>query len=1094
MSEYDARGCGCCKGGVHAGPRTIANRPALSRIAYRIGTYGSFRRAMLNRIAQQPALAKWTARDETDYGVALIDMWAYLGDILTFYQERIANEAFLRTAVHRESVMRLAALLDYRPSPGAAATTYVAFFLDKGKTLEIPIGLRVQSVPGQNEKPQKFETVEAIHADAALNAVRVFGVPQPYEPFAIHSTGGPLTAPIEIDSGASIAVFDFRAMERKTITAIDAESLRWSPAVQRNGLVSLTTRAMPVGRQFALYGSNVPLTTLVHKVDGDKVTNETHTTEYKLTDLDELPLDRVVDLAPGTRVLVVRSGIDAVRMATVRAAEPKAVEMRSTGTVLLPAYSTTATILELDIRVTSNTAAAIHNGKREIYVIADDSAVWMRRRESQWQDWKSLGGQFTSVIAASGANGTRQIIASDATNRLWLHANDGWTAFSDDARDLAEAGTASGRAFVVARGPDGRASIRKQLPNGSWGAWIALDGHACDVLAATARNDGAIEVFIRRKPLNGVFTRRETAPDGPWSAWQPLGGLVKDLAAGTHQNGTVEVFGIGMDNALWRNRRVNNAWTGWSSLNGSLQSISVRRDGGGRLRVFARGTDDGFWSTVQNSVNSTIWNNWSTVPEVPTEFASGSIDADGTSCGYLVIKGALWQWRNNDVSSIGRPMFAIPDRRRISIFEVTGDALPLATRKHPQQITGSVVLVQLTSIENGRTILLDDAQKKPHTATVVSTASSDGFVQISFTPALPRALDATTAALHGNVARVTHGETVKSEVLGSGNAAARFQTFALAKKPVTFVPQAGARNGVANTLELRVDGVKWSEVETLLGRGKDERVFVTRVDENDRMTVEFGGEPGARLTTGRNNVTAKYRVGLGGEGNVRAGALANLLDRPPGLKSVTNPAPAEGGAAGESRDLIRINAPNTVRTFSRIVSLRDFEDAAREHATVAKARASWTVDDFERVVQLTVAAEGGAVLSDDALAIIAADLDAKRDVNRPMRIRSHQNVPFAVEATLQIDPAHLLENVRKAAEEALSAYFAFDARELGQAVHLSDVYAVLQRVPGVIAARITKLRKKSGGATIGDHILLPGHQIATLAAADRLITAQFTGL
>jgi phage-related baseplate assembly protein len=111
-----------------------------------------------------------------------------------------------------------------------------------------------------------------------------------------------------------------------------------------------------------------------------------------------------------------------------------------------------------------------------------------------------------------------------------------------------------------------------------------------------------------------------------------------------------------------------------------------------------------------------------------------------------------------------------------------------------------------------------------------------------------------------------------------------------------------------------------------------------------------------------------------------------------------------------------------------------------------------------------------------------------------MRLRSHENVSFAVQATLQVDEAHLLETVQKAAEQALAAYFAFDARGLGQPVHLSDVYAVLQRVTGVVAARITKLKKKSGGANIGDHILLQGHQIATLAAADMIVTPQFATL
>jgi hypothetical protein len=1108
MSDYDAKGCGCCRKGVHVTPLAIRNRPALSRIGYRIGTYGSFRRDMLERIATKDALKDWTARDATDYGVALIDMWAYLGDILTFYQERIANEAFLGTAVHRDSVMRLAALLDYRPSPGAAATTYVAFFLDKGKTLQIPVGLRVQSVPGQNEKPQKFETVEALAADAALNALRAFGVPAPYDPFTQGSKGGPLLAPLaDVTAGAALAVFDAKFLESKAVAAIDDETVTWTPAVQRNGFATLSTRAVATGRQFTLFGNTTPATTLVHKVtdegtDKVNVKTEALATEYGLFPGNVLPLDRIVpDLKAGTRMLILRAGggqFDAaVRLATVSAVEtkPYVMKTKSPNSVELTNYAGSVTEVTFAMAVASRPAAAAGNDLLAVYTTADDGAVWSMVDADGWMEWRSLGGNFQEVVVAAGKSGKREVVARDAQNRLWLLGTGGWTAFGDEPRDLLHAGTSNGLAFLVARGPDSKAAIRRQLATGAWGAWETLGGESCDRVAATTRNDGAIEVVIRRKNSNNVFARREVPPGGSWTAWEPLGGIVKALAAGVHANGTtVEVFGIGSDDALWRNRRTGNNWSGWSSLGGWIDRLAVGRDKNGRLHAFARGGNEGIWLKKQTAQNSTTWTDWAPSSEQRIESITTANDSEGALHGFADSGSVLREWNGNGWRSFGVPMFDVRDRRRITLLEVLGEPIPLATQKHPALIGGSVILAKLPSLEKGRTIILDDAQKQPHTATVVSATPSGDFLQISFTPGLPRSLDAATATLHGNVARVTHGETVKSEVLGSGDASARFQTFGVAKTPVTFVPQAGARNGVANTLEVRVDGVKWTEVETLLGRGEDERVYVTHVDDDDKMAVQFGGEPGSRLTTGRSNVTAKYRVGLGSAGNVRAGALSNLLDRPPGLKSATNPAPSEGGAAGESRDLIRVNAPNTVRTFGRIVSLRDFEDAAREHATVAKARATWTIDDFERVVRLTVAAEGGAVLSDNALKIIAADLDAKRDVNRPMRIRSHENVPFAVQATLQVDEAHLLENVQKAAEEALAAYFAFDARELGQPVHLSDVYAVLQRVTGVVAARITKLKKKSGGANVGDHILLQGYQIATLAAADMIVTPQFATL
>jgi hypothetical protein len=1103
MSEYDAKGCGCCREGVHTTPLAIRNRPALSRIRYRIGTYGSFRRHMLERIATKSALKDWTARDETDYGIALIDMWAYLGDILTFYQERIANEAFLRTAVHRESVMRLAALLDYRPSPGAAATTYVAFFLDKGKTLQIPVGLRVQSVPGQNEKPQKFETVEALAADAALNALRAFGVPAPYNPFAQGSKGGPLLAPVDITAGTALAIFDAHGIERKSVAAIDDETIAWSPGVQRSGLTAVTARAVATGRQFALFGSSAPPQTLVHTVTDDKtlsvnVTTSTLTTSFGMAG-NPLPLDRIVpDIQAGSRMLIVRAADGnkptAVRMATVKSAEAKPAEITAGGTVL-SAYSAMVTEVAFDMRAASKPSAVAGNAFISVVTTAEDGSVWSNVNADGWFGWQSLGGNFAEVVMAAGKSGKRQVIGCDAAKQFWLFGTEGWSSFGGG--DLPVAGTtANALAFVVARGSDSRAKYRRQLATGEWGAWQPLGGEKCDRIAVTTRNDGAIEVFIRRISSNDVFARREVTPGGQWTAWQALGGIVRELAAGVHQNGTtVEVFGIGSDHALWRKQRTGNNWAAqWSSLGGWIDRLAIGRSKSGYVTAFARGQNGRVYDKRQIFPNNSSWTDWQTKFELQVESLTTANSETGGLWAFAQGTEETLAWSAGNWSRLGVPTFDIFDRRRVTLLEVLGEPIPLATQKHPAQIGGSVVLAKLASLEKGRTIILDDAQKQPHTATVVSAATSGDFLQISFTPGLTRSLDAATATLHGNVSRVTHGETVKSEVLGSGDASARFQNFGVAKKPVTFVPQAGALNGVANTLEVRVDGVKWTEVETLLGRGKDERVYVARVDDDDKMAVQFGGEPGSRLTTGRSNITAKYRVGLGRDGNVRAGALSNLLDRPPGLKSATNPAPSEGGAAGESRDLIRVNAPNTVRTFGRIVSLRDFEDAAREHATVAKARATWTIDDFERVVRLTVAAEGGAVLSDSALAIIAADLDAKRDVNRPMRLRSHENVPFAVQATLQVDEAHLLENVQKGAEEALAAYFAFDARGLGQPVHLSDIYALLQRVTGVVGARITKLKKKSGGANIGDHILLQGDQIATLAAADMIVTPQFATL
>ena len=127
--------CGCCEAGLPDTPAPIENRPALSAIVFRAGTFSSFRRAMLHEISRMPELASLTTRLDEDYAITILDLWAIVADVLTFYQERIANESYLRTAKYRDSVLRLVRLLDYHLSPGVAASSYVAFTVERDRNV-----------------------------------------------------------------------------------------------------------------------------------------------------------------------------------------------------------------------------------------------------------------------------------------------------------------------------------------------------------------------------------------------------------------------------------------------------------------------------------------------------------------------------------------------------------------------------------------------------------------------------------------------------------------------------------------------------------------------------------------------------------------------------------------------------------------------------------------------------------------------------------------------------------------------------------------------------------------------------------------------
>jgi hypothetical protein len=166
--------CGCC--GSPVAPTPVQNRPGLDRVELRIGTHPTFFAEMRARLssADRPALAGLTTHDPSDPSIALLDAWAAVGDVLSFYQERIGNEGYLRTATERRSLMEQSRLVGYRPRPGVAASVYLAYTIDPSSgPVEIPAGSRVNSVPGPGEQMQAFETSDAIEARHEWNQLGV---------------------------------------------------------------------------------------------------------------------------------------------------------------------------------------------------------------------------------------------------------------------------------------------------------------------------------------------------------------------------------------------------------------------------------------------------------------------------------------------------------------------------------------------------------------------------------------------------------------------------------------------------------------------------------------------------------------------------------------------------------------------------------------------------------------------------------------------------------------------------------------------------------------------------------------------------------
>lgn len=102
--------------------------PQPPQINYLAKDYASFRRLMIDRMAL--LMPQWQERNAADMGIALVELLAYVGDHLSYQQDAVATEAYLKTARSRISVRRHARLVDYYMHEGCNARTWVQVQVD----------------------------------------------------------------------------------------------------------------------------------------------------------------------------------------------------------------------------------------------------------------------------------------------------------------------------------------------------------------------------------------------------------------------------------------------------------------------------------------------------------------------------------------------------------------------------------------------------------------------------------------------------------------------------------------------------------------------------------------------------------------------------------------------------------------------------------------------------------------------------------------------------------------------------------------------------------------------------------------------------
>lgn len=885
-SAFIPDSCGCCEGIRDRTPLSLLNPEGQSALRYRIGSHPDFKSAMIALLSAPPSsnpLRALTSRQDDDPTIALIDAWAVVLDILTFYQERIANEGYLRTAVERMSVLELARAVGYRLSPGVAATTHVAFVLENAKTvptdIAIPAGTRIQSVPGPNEVPQVFETLEEIEGRRAWNE---------FSP-------------------------------QMTTPALPGKEATWTYLLG-------TSLNLQVGDALLF----------VSKERFDKTVGKS----WALCILTAVTVDR-------------ESGRTYVEWSPHPAGDGIFEEFPAAG---------------------------------KIYVMRQRASIFGYNAPN----WQGLStGSKAEYLRAINPEPNPQDY-------------DNWPEFTVYARDNESSQSDTRRAKEKPVGHPARIDLDRVYPKIVQDCWAVLSKPGeCRVFNVTKAEETGRSEFM----LSGKVTRLTLQG-------RNLDDFEKDVRTTTVFVQSEEVR-LAEYPLVWQDVQPHVALPVMGDrilVDRFLSGSAVKRPvivTGKRLRA-----------------------------KLPVKTALKAISESGIEVSI----------RRDESVRLLEPPKPSESSNSVRVFRVLTDhSFEGHATAHDDEVT--------------YTPALDDDDSIAELATLHELHSVGGQpATLIFETALENIFDRNTVKIYGNVASVSHGET-RQEILGSGDGAQSLQSFTLKNKPLTYIPSVRS-SGSETTLRVRVNDVLWKESDTLYEARNKDQVMVTRHADDGSVTVQFGdGQSGSRLPTGVENVSAEYRVGIGLEGQVRAGQLSLLLQAPLGVKSVVGPLPAAGAADPESRDDARQNAPIPILAMGRVVSLSDFENFARAFAGIGKAQADWIWNGRRRFVHLTVASQDGSPFGSRSttLECLKTAIEQDSDGLQPFTVTEYQSRHFKLSAAILVDPRYVMEKVFEDIEIAVTERFSFAHRQFGQNVSESEVVACIQSVAGVTAVTLEAL-------------------------------------
>jgi predicted phage baseplate assembly protein len=1080
--------CGCCEGIERLTPLALLNRPGLDALLYRVGTHASFFETMLARLSQYPLeialdefdeqgrrkidtlypLRGLTTRDPSDPAIALLDAWATVADVLTFYQERIANEGYLRTATERRSILELARLVGYALRPGVAASVYLAYTLETGHDVTIQPGNRAQSVPGPGELPQSFETADKLEAHAGLNALK----PRLSQPQYITRTLLNQATPIyftgianNLKPNDSILFFFssaevlYQVLDVKpdplagrtlvTLTLRDTAAVPTPPTptpalalkMQQIGAIFKTYAQ---ARDFGIDPTSATAKTILALLKEALLTLLGNLiTPAELNDLPKETNDPSKDVLRLLKVALLK-----LLGSPITPDQLKADLQKETSVLSGEIEELLTKLDDLSEAIASEWLAALKQDT--LPKLHDEYASASTRGYTKIAAW--LRGMLTELDAA--------LVSAPALERTSDGDGDG-NGTSRNGKDTASS------PFIKLLQP------LKLAPSVQPANMLRLDRSVEQLYSVQADTVPRLFSVLYPQLRTRVYDLLANTSDGAPDRLNDIQVLRVKAALFGSNAPAQPVFDppLGSANSAivnYTQPTISNTWGALANAQNGLKMVALDAQydqikpnsfiaierpavadaaGGGGIAGAASGPIISYHQvdSVRTVALSALGvSTRVTVLDLKTAWLSSNDQTPPTD----LLRGTTVYAQSEPISSAEEPLTDDIAQDRVELdglyrgLEAGRWAIIVGERT---DITGVVdaELVMLAEVTQ-------DVKQIQDAGKTFALPADKLHTFVRFASPLAYRYKRDTVTIYGNVVRSTHGET-RSEALGSGDGSKALQTFALRQSPLTYLA-APTPAGAESTLDLRVNDVRWHVADNLAALGPTDHRYITRTDDDGKTSVVFGnGRHGARLPTGVENVKAVYRTGIGKPGNVGAKQISLLATKPLGVKSVINPLPASGGADRESITQARRNVPIGAIALDRLVSVSDYADFARTFAGIGKASAALLSNGQRLVVYLTIAGADNIPidLNSDLYHNLVRALRRSGDPYQPLKVFMRELLLLVISAGVRLQPDYLWEAVEPQIRAALLDTFSFERRELGQDVFRSEAISAIQSVPGV---------------------------------------------